>query len=351
MGSHQPDRDKSQQSPGRREATHFSHGRRDFRARIVPLSAVFEFCHAYGKGDRAAAWIARQQLALVTTRQLIAAGLTREGIGRRRKRRTLHHIHHGVYLRGQPPLLPGARELAAVLALGDRAVVSHRSAAALWGLVLPGDGPVDVTVASRSRRSRRGIRVHCVPYLHAAERTLYNGIPITSPARALLDFAAQAEGDELERAIGEAYALKLCAERDLRRTIDRNPHRTGVAALRAELDREGGPAWTRREAERRMKLLLRKARLPAPLVNHPVEGFLADFVWPDCKLIVEVDGYQFHGHRQAFERDRRRDAAHALAGYTVIRVTWVQLTQEPIATAVTIARALEVARARSASRD
>ena len=238
-----------------------------------------------------------------------------------------------------------------MLAFGGLTVVSHRSAVALWGLAAAPADVVEVTVVGCVRRHRKGIGVHCVPHLHPAERTLYNGIPITSPARALLDFASEAEGDELERAIGEAYALKLTTERQLRRTIARNPHRTGVAALRAELDREGGPAWTRSQAERRMKALLRKARLPIALVNRRVAGFEADFLWPDCKLIVEVDGYQFHGHRQAFEHDRKRDAAHALAGYMVIRVTWIQLTREPMAVAVTIARALEVARARSAAKD
>ena len=198
-----------------------------------------------------AASMAGRQLDLITTRQLLAAGISQDAITGR-CRRTLHRVHRGVYLRGQPPLLPGARELAAVLAFDCPAVVSHRSAVALWGIVRPLDGPVDVTVVGHARRHRRGIRVHCVPRLHPAERSLCNGIPITSPARALLDFATQAEGDELERAIGEAYALKLTTERGLRSTIDRNAHRSGAAALKAELDREGGPAWTRLEAERRI---------------------------------------------------------------------------------------------------
>jgi very-short-patch-repair endonuclease len=295
--------------------------------------------------------VAGRQLNLITTRQLLAGGISKDAVATRCRRRTLHQVHRGVYLWGQPPLLPGARELAAVLAFGGLTVASHRSAVALWGLAAAPADVVEVTVVGCVRRHRKGIRVHCVSHLHPTERTLYNGIPISSPARALLDFASEAEGDELERAIGEAYALRLATENDLRRAIDRNAHRTGVAALRTELDREGGPAWTRSEAERRMKALLRKARMPTPLVNRRVAGFQADFLWPDCKLIVEVDGYQFHGHRQAFERDRKRDAAHTLAGYLVIRVTWIQLTQEPMVVAVTIARAIEVARARPAAGD
>jgi very-short-patch-repair endonuclease len=170
------------------------------------------------------------------------------------------------------------------------------------------------------------------------------GIPITSPARTVLDFAAEASSDELERGIAEAYALRLTNEGELKRTIERNPHRAGVAALNAELRREGGPAWTRLEGERRMKLLIRQAQLPPPVVNVKVAGYAADFLWPAERLIVEVDGYRFHGHRQVFERDRRRHAAHVLAGYRVIRITWRRLTGEPLAVAAIIAGALSASR-------
>ncbi len=180
--------------------------------------------------------------------------------------------------------------------------------------------------------------------LHDADRGHLRGIPIVSAARALLDFAATATADELERGIAEAYALRLTTEHQLNATIARNPHRYGVGALRAELQREGGPAWTKREAERRMKLLLRQANLPTPLTQHWVAGYPADFAWPEHRLIVEVDSFQYHGHRWAFERDRRRDATHVLAGYRVIRITWRQLDEEPLMVAATIAAALSASR-------
>jgi very-short-patch-repair endonuclease len=292
-----------------------------------------------------AAWVASQQLSLITARQLQEAALGRNAIARRRQKGILRPVHHGVYLFGAAPLLPGARELAAVLASGDSALVSHRSAAALWRIAAPAeDDVVDITVVGSRRRPRDGIVVHRTPAIDPADRALLRGIPITSPARTVLDFAAGASSDELERGIAEAYALRLTTEAELKRTIERNPHRAGVAALKAELRREGGPAWTRLEGERRMKLLIRQAQLPAPLANIKVAGYKADFLWPAERLIVEVDGYQFHGHRQAFERDRRRDAAHVLAGYRVIRITWRRLTDEPLAVAAIIAGALSASR-------
>jgi very-short-patch-repair endonuclease len=278
---------------------------------------------------------------LIMTGQLVAVGISKNAIGTRCRRHTLHRLHHGVYLYGPGNLLPGAREFAAALACGPSGVVSHRSAAILWGLVGDEGGEdVHITAVGESPRSRTGIRIHRVAHLPTDERRLKDGIPVTSPARTLLDLASQAGGDELERAIAEAYALRLTTEAQIRALLARHPRRPGVSALRAELDREGGPALTRREGERRMLKLIREADLPAPLVNRKVAGYRADFLWPKQRLIVEVDGFQFHGHRLAFERDRKRDAAHILAGYRVIRFTWRRLTEERVAVAVTIARAL-----------
>jgi very-short-patch-repair endonuclease len=240
-------------------------------------------------------------------------------------------------------MLPGARELAAVLAVNGFGLVGYQFALALWGVVAqPQSDSVDLIVVGRTRHSRDGIRVHRVADLPSDERRLKNGIPVTSPARTLLDFASQAREDELECAIAEAYALELTNERELQRVLERHPFRSGAAALKGELKRERGPALTRSKAEQLMKLLVREAGLPAPLVNKKVAGFKADFLWPGRRLIVEEDGFRFHGSRRAFERDRKRDAAHILAGYRVIRITWRQLTEERVAVAVTIARALEV---------
>ena len=295
--------------------------------------------------DRVAAWVAGRQLALITTPQLRASGLQHDAIGTRRRKGLLHRVHHGVYLFGTSTFLPGARELAAVLACGESGCVSHESAAALWGLIAHHDGDVHITIAGSSRRRREGIQIHRMGALDPDDVRELRGIPVVSPARALLDYAPIAAPAALERSIAEAYALRLTTERELSRMVARNPHRPGVGVLRAELAREQGPRWTRREGERQVKELIRRADLPPPLTNVVVAGYEADFFWPQQRLVVEFDGYQFHGHRRAFERDRRRDAAHVLAGYRVIRITWRQLTEEPLRVAAILAAALSANRA------
>ena len=136
--------------------------------------------------------------------------------------------------------------------------------------------------------------------------------------------------------------LRLVDARGLESQIERNPGRRGVRALRRLVD--SGPARTRSEAERRLLRLVREARLPKPRLNARVAGLEVDFLWPDQRLIVEVDGYAFHRGRRAFERDRQRDAALAAQGYTVLRVTWRQLVYEPQAVVARIAAALAVRR-------
>ncbi len=311
-------------------------------AELVSRRELWEFVQANGSGDRAAVWVAGRQLGLITTAQLEAAGVGRGRIATRMKHGTLRRVHRTVYLLGHPVPLPGALELAGVLACGAGSLVSHRSAAALWGLATPPADDVQVMVVGRDRRPRPGLAVHRVQALDARDRRLKNGIPVTSPARTLLDYALSAMPDELERAIAEAYALKLVTEGEVRGTLERAPNRPGAGRLRAELAREGGPRWTRSEAERRMLGLIRAARLPSPQTQVRIAGWPADFLWPQQQLILEVDGYPFHSHRSAFERDRRRDAAHVAAGYRVIRVTYRQLCDEPLAVAVIVARALEV---------
>ena len=219
--------------------------------------------------------------------------------------------------------------------------MSHRSAAALLGLVASSGVGVDVTVVRRRCRSRDGLRLHRVEALEDADHTHKRGIPITAPARTLIDYASTTGTTEAERAIAEAFALKLVTETELIAAIDRGPHRAGVARVRAILGRPGGPRRTRSGGERAMLRVIRAARLPVPLTNHPVGGFNADFFWPEVGLIVEVDGGDFHRPRPAFERDHRRDIVHKDAGHEVLRVSGQQLDQEPLYIAVVIARAYD----------
>jgi very-short-patch-repair endonuclease len=269
-------------------------------------------------GDGAIADLARRQRGVVTTAQLETAGIGRNAIAHRVAHGRLTRVLRGVYRVG-PVDAPFAQEMAAVLATGG--VLSHHSAAMVWGLRPPHDGEVHVIVEGGAR-SRRGVKVHRSAALDAA---VHQGLPLTPAARTLNDLATTLPPHELDRAVEEAQIRGLVAAGDLRGR---------AAAAIAE------PQLTRSEAERRLQRLIKAARLPRPATNVRVAGWEVDAFWPRERLIVEVDGYAYHGNRAAFERDRRKDAALAAAGYTVIRVTWRQLKDEPLAVVALLARLL-----------
>lgn len=279
----------------------------------------------------------------MTRAQLLAAGIGRGAIQWRLDAGRLHRIYAGVYLVGDLAAPPLAKQMAAVLACGERAVISHRSAAALWRL-LPDrpDADPEVTVAAARARQRRGIRTHRTASLDRRDVRRIERIPVTAPARSLLDLAAVAGAHELERAVAEAERRRLVRRRELTDELQRHRRRAGTASLLAVLDRDGGPAWTRSEAERRLLRLVRAARLPTPELNVHVGDFEVDFLWREERVIIEVDGYAVHSPRPAFERDRSRDAELQARGFRVIRVTWRQLTGESEALLARLARALVV---------
>lgn len=310
-------------------------------AKVVSVGELWRFVHGTGAGEGAVAWVAERQLALVTTHQLHIAGVGRGALRRRLENEVLHRMYRGVYLVGHPIPLPGARELGAVLACGERAFISHRSAAALWGLANAPLDFVEITVVARGCRSRDGVHVHRVERLAATDRRHKAGIPVTSPARTVVDYAATANATELEYAIAEAFAHNLTDERQILAATERVPNHAGVVRVRAILSQPGGANRTRSGGERAMLHLLREAGLPAPRTNVVIAGFTADFVWPDARLIVELDGYPFHGHRAAFERDHRRDIVHRNAGYDVLRFTGRQLEEQPLLVVAAIVRALD----------
>ena len=288
--------------------------------------------------DRRIAAIAARQDNVVTGEQLHSAGLGRGAIDNRLETHLMQRLHRRVYLLGAAPPTFRARMRAAALACGPGAAVSHRSAAAMWGLLSDKRDLVDVTVTGRNPGPKPGIQIHRTRQLdiRAIER-----IPITSPARTICDLAASESASVLERALNEARVLKLLTDKQLQAAISRAPTRKGTKALRAALQQ--GPSITRSDAERRLLKLIREADLPPPLTNVKLTGYTVDFLWPKSRLIVEFDGFAFHGHRQAFERDRRRDRTLIAAGYRVIRITWRQITDEPLAVLTSIAQALALA--------
>jgi len=288
------------------------------------------------------ATLAERQYGVVATRQLLAAGISASAITTRVRRHRLHRLYQGVYAVGHTALVPLAREMAAVLACGEGAAISHRSAATVWRMPPPAEGPIDVTVA-RSGRSRSGLRIHRSRTLTDRDVQVRHGIPITTPERTLLDLADTSQDRDLERAIDEALVQTLTTRAALRAIVDDVQGRRGAPRLGALLARENEPALTRSEAEERFLELIRAAGLDAPEVNVRVGSHMGDFLWRDRRVVVEIDGYRFHSSRKAFERDRLRDAQLAARGYRVMRITWRQLIEEPYSGVARLSRALAAA--------
>jgi very-short-patch-repair endonuclease len=231
--------------------------------------------------------------------------------------------------------------MAAVLACGERAVVSHAAAAALWEIRPEADGPITVTIVG-DRARHAGIRAHQTHSLHPSDRKLLRGIPVTSAARTLLDNAADLAPRRLGEALEQAQIKRLVTKREIEAALRRAPRRLGRAALRALV---ADSAVTRSVAERMVVKLLRAAGLPRPAFNAEAEGYEVDALWRVERVVLEFDSHEFHATRAAFERDRRRDASLTRAGYLVLRTTWHELTERPHALVARIAEALALARA------
>ncbi len=285
--------------------------------------------------------VAARQFGLVTRAQLREAGLRDGAIAHRVANGRLHRVHRGVFLVGHRAPHPRAHELAALLACGRGALLSRRSAAALWGLRATFPAVVDVMTPARQARPRAGIRVHRTRMpLHAEDLGRRHGLPATSPSRTLVDLAATLTDHELARALNELQVLFPSSPKTLPDALERAGSAPGVATLRALLATTEGPQMTRSEAERRLLALIRTAGLPRPETNARLAGYEVDTLWRSARLIAEVDGFAFHGTRAAFERDRARDADLVASGYRVLRITWRQLTDQPTAVVARVAAAL-----------
>jgi very-short-patch-repair endonuclease len=266
------------------------------------------------------------------------AGLGAGAVRRLVRRGLLYPYLPRVYAVGHTALGPLAAELGALLWLWHDAVISHRSAGAIWRVARAAAEVSDATVIGRDAVPVPSVATYRVPGLDVRDVRICQGLPVTAPARTLIDLAGMSPLHEVEGALAEARVQRLLTDRALRDALERAPGRTGSATIRALLDDE--PTLTRSEAERRLARLIGDGGLPPPETNVRVLGFEVDFVWPAVKLVVEVDGHAFHAHRAAFERDRERDQALVAAGYRVIRVTWRQLEREPLAVLARIAQAL-----------
>jgi hypothetical protein len=267
--------------------------------------------------------LAAGQWGVVSAAQLAALGFSAAGVTRRVQAGRLHRVHRGVYAVGHRSLAVQGRWLAAVLACGPGAVLSHRSAAAHWNLLATSATRVDAT-AARGRHGAPGIRLHRSRSLDAQDTIAHQTIPTTTVARTMLDLAAIVPAHRVERALAQAERLRLYDHAALTDVIQRSNGHRGRQALQEAVAQE--PAFTRSDLEARLLELTRAHGLPTPLVNHILAApdhprLEVDFCWPAHQLIVETDTYATHGTRHAFEHDRRKDAALAAAGYTVLRFT------------------------------
>jgi very-short-patch-repair endonuclease len=267
---------------------------------------------------------------VVTAGQLESLGLSARGIRNRATAGRLRRLHRNVYAVERPRR--ESRWMAAVLACGADAVLSHRSAAALWGLC-PEPKAVDVALAHGQSRARPGVTVRRMR-LGAADVTTHEHIPCTTATRTLIDLAAVVDRRRLELAVDRAEELRVFDLDAIRsRLHDLRGHR-GTGRLTALLDSFDGPDSTRSAAEARLLTLIRRARLPMPEVNAwlPLPeggGYRPDFLWRGHALIVEVDGRTHHSRRSAFERDRRRDRRLARLGYETRRYTAREVYTSP----------------------
>jgi very-short-patch-repair endonuclease len=267
--------------------------------------------------------LARRQHGVVSRAQLLEMGFAPDAVKHRVAKGRLHRVGWGVYAVGRPELTQFGRWMAALLAVGPEAVLSHRSATALWGIAKQKGNAIRVSVPTHlRRRSSRGITVHRRKELNA---TTHRGIPVVSVVDALVDLAAEASEDELEHAINEADKLDLVDPEMLRDDIaaKRTP---GAAKLRAVLDRY---TPTDSPLEREFLRIVRRAGLPDPQTQAQLGPHRVDFYWPELKLVVETDGLRYHRTPAQQAADRVRDQEHVVAGRRVLRFTRAQVCFEP----------------------
>lgn len=275
---------------------------------------------------------------MVARSELRALGISARAIQYRVETGRLEPLHRGVY--GAGPVVHSRRnEVAALLACGRDAWLGYWTAAGMWELTV---SPAARAVAIITRRDLRlrdaGLRVFRVRTLHDDEVTELDGLPITTPARTLLDLASVADAGVVERALHRAVP-RIVARDEILALLERYPRRQGRGRLRGLLD-ASAPGVTRSEAERAFLRLLRSGGVRPPETNVILEGYEVDCLWRVQRLVVEVDGRAYHSDALSFERDRERDAALVGAGFRVMRVTWKQIDTQPRRLLVRVAAAL-----------
>lgn len=275
------------------------------------------------------AWeLARAQHWVIARRQLLELGFHRKAIEHRLATGRLHRVYRGVYAVGRRALTQEGRWMAAILACGANAVLSHESAAQLLGILEHYRGPIHISLLAHSTRSRPGIEVH-LPKSRTVEETGHcRGIRVTSPVRTLIDLAADLPRHELEEAVNRADKLDLADPETLRTALDEYRGRPGVHALRTLLHRQAF-RLSDSELERRLLRIVRRTGLPMPETQVWVNGYRVDAYYLELGLVIEADSLRYHRTAAEQLEDRRRDQAHAAAGLERLRVTHHQVRYEP----------------------
>ena len=316
----------------------------DSQGKGDPRQGAVDVGHVFRAGDAHVARLATDQEGAVTRTQLIELGVRPGAIDHRLESGRLHRAHQGTYLVGHTATTEQARYVLATLACGPAAYISAGSALECYGAVEPTGGDVHVTVIAGRRRSRKGIRLHRTRLGDPRDFGTLGTLRITSPARAVLDYAEYATPAQLARAVNEVQVKKLATAGELREIVARSPGRHGAALLTATLDRHDGPVTFRSDGERLFLALLKRARLPLPEVNADVDGDEVDFLYRDARLAIELDGGAAHGVPAAVDRDRRKEARLRAQRVELLRYSWWQIEEEPEAVTAEIAGRLAAKR-------
>jgi len=287
--------------------------------------------------DKIVARLAERQHGVVSARQLAAVGMSRNAVSARAQAGRLHRVHRGVYAVGHRVLTVDGKRMAAVLAAGPGAALSHASAAALWEIRPSAAAKIDVSVRRDGGRGKRpGLRIHRAANLCEDEITEHRGIRVTTPARTLLDLASSLPRRALERALDEAEIRDLYDRRALEAISKAHAGERGARRLREALADDGELTLTDSELEELLFAICDEHGLERPTPQEWVAGLRVDFLFAASRLVVETDSWSFHRTRRAFERDRERDAILARAGHRTLRFTHRQLTKRPAEVAATI---------------
>jgi very-short-patch-repair endonuclease len=279
--------------------------------------------------DVLAAKVAAEQHQVVCFRQLRELDIGRGWVEHALRTRRLHRIHDGVYAWGHKDLTRDGFLIAAVLACGKGALLGERTATVRWDLIQSSSAAIHVTVPRSKKPKVAGVTVHLTRQLTEADRAVVRGIPVTSLARTLVDFAGVARPGQLIEAIEQAERLRIFDLNAVNETLARSNGRRGATALRQALKEiHGEPPDLRSKLEQRFRNYCKKRNLPIPSFNVVIAGFLIDAVWEHKKLIIELDSRRHHTGIREFESDRKRDTKLQMAGYRISRVTDHRLKRE-----------------------